>query len=86
MTVTDGFDASDEDATTRALQARFAAKRTGGGKVSFFIAFAAVSLLTLVGLFVWSRAESGTFVFVGVLMAAAGLIAAFRMIAKATAH
>ena len=86
MTVTDGFDASDEDATTRALQVRFAAKRTGDGKVSFLIALAVVSLLTLVGLFVWSRAESDTFVFVGVLMAASGLIAAFRMIAKATAH
>ena len=85
MTVTDGFDASDEDATTRALQARFAAKRTRSGKARFLITLTAVSLLTLVGLFVWSRAESDTFVFVGVLMAASGLIAAFRMIAKATA-
>ena len=86
MTVTDGFDASDEDATTRALQERFAARGAGDGKSRFFLTLVALSLLTLTGLFVWSRAESDTFVFVGILMAATGLIAVFRMIARATAH
>ncbi|MCB1884766.1 MAG: hypothetical protein KDG89_12360 [Geminicoccaceae bacterium] len=83
MTTTDGFDASDEDATTRALQERYAARAGSGG---VFVGLFFMALLALAGLFVWSRADTDTFVFVGLLMTAAGLIGAFRAIGRATAH